>query len=215
MKRDPIVIFVGLFLTVLLAFALFNVAHASEVGSLTAQLGELNTEYNQLNADRAQYAKKAEELKWAAEQLAPKIPAIKAEDAQLKQRGDALESRIQAHNAQCSGTFDDEGFVAACNGRKAQLDAESARYQQLRDDLGTRWDLLKEALTTHDSEVTLNNFADQKAYNRQVEIHNMAVPIINRLKEIAGQNDRCKNAIQNADVETMHAVCGEMFDGNQ
>ena len=215
MKKDPIVIFVALFLTALMALALAKVAKAGEADSLAAQLGSMNDEYKQIEAHRAELKKKAEELKWAGEQLAPKIPAIKAEDAQLATFAENYERKVAVHNSRCSGTFEDEGFVQACNGEKDQLDAEKAHYEQQHRYFEERWNLLKQALEEHDSQVTLNNFEDQKAYNREIELHNMAIPIINRLHQIAQGNDECKNAITNADMETMHRVCGKMFDGNR
>ena len=189
-------------------------AYAGEADSLAAQLGSMNDEYKQLNAQRAQYKKKKEELDWAVTQLAPKVTLIKAEDAKLAQVAANYERKVEVHNSRCSGTFDDEGFVQACNGEKDQLDAEKAHYEQQRADLEARWNLLKEAVITHDTEDTLVVTADEKARNRQIELHNMAMPIIARLKQIAAGNDECKQAIQNTDDETMHRVCGKMFDGN-
>ena len=192
----------------------FDVAQASEASELAAQLQGLKNEYKQLEVERANLEQKKTNLEWAITQINPKIEQFKADRENLEGVSGNLARKIDAHNGRCGGTFSDEGFVAACNGRKAQLDAEAAHNRELNGNLETTRRLLLEAVQTNTSEITVVAAEDKKKYNRQLEIGAMVRPIISRMLQLAQNDARCKRAINGGSLETMHFECGAMFDGN-
>jgi len=222
MKKDPVVIIVGLILTLIIGLVLVQVARADESADLTAQLNNLGSEFTALKQAREANLRKKSDLDWAAQQLLPKIHEFQTNRANLNRRMDAQQARIDNHNSRCSGTYEDEGYVNACNAEKSQLDSTSSALMDENNNLETIRNLLQQNVQVHDEEEAKVIAKDERELARMQEIMEMAKPIIARLKEIAMENDGCKEAIHQVDLhpdstaykERMHAVCGSMFDGN-
>ncbi|HXH65017.1 MAG TPA: hypothetical protein VNH42_05850 [Mariprofundaceae bacterium] len=214
-------VWIGVFL--MAVFAGIPNLRADEQADLTKQLNDLKAQYQSLEADRAHLAQRKSDLKWTAQQLTPKISQYKADRANLDSRMAQQKARVDSHNSRCSGSFTDGNYVNQCNEEASQMNAESASLNNENDSLNQTLDLLKKAVQTQQEQEKLVYDQDKKDYDEQVRIYNLETKILTRLKQIAGQNDSCKEAIAAVDAnpnneaakERMHAVCGAMFDGNR
>ncbi len=194
-----------------------------EERSLLAQLKAYNAEYDQLTAKRAKFAKRASDLRWANDQLEKQIRVYNTKRTDLNGRVDLHLKAIRDHDSRCAGTFDDQGYVDACNSEAHQLNAITRTQKEENDSLNHTRDLLQTAIQTQNEEVDKTVVADKSAMDRQDVIANLARPIVERLKALASSNDLCQEAIAAVDAdptsmvkkEKMHAVCGAMFDGNK
>jgi chromosome segregation ATPase len=194
----------------------------SQTQVLSQRLQSLQADLTQLAAERATLREDYNKLGAEVPKLESRKQEIAAADAQLKPTGDNLNRKIEAHNKKCTGSFDDDGFVAACNGEKAQIDAESARYKTQRDALQGKLDQLNRDIQDHENRRVLMETADEK--KRRAALQDVAEiqTILKQLAPTAARNDKCKAAIDEVDkhpgvieyLEKMHAVCGQLFDGN-
>lgn len=190
-------------------------ARIQEQQDLIAQLNKLGDEKKALEADEARLAKRWDDLKWSNEQIKKKVEQYKNDVSQLNQAQAAHEAEAAAHNARCTGTFNDRGFVDACNAAAARGNANKARLESQARSLNQTRDLLNQAIQTQ-TEETQKVFAAHKAHVARIEeIVAKARPMIERLKAIQAEVDKCKAAIKRGTDENMHDRCGEMFDGNR
>lgn len=217
------VVFTLLFLIATVPVSTAATGVIEEERSLLVQLKAYNAEYDALTAKRATFAKRNDDLKWSHEQLEKQIRVYSADREDLSRRMDLQLGTIRNHDSRCGGTFDDQGYVDACNAEARRLDATTNAQNRENDSLNHTRSLLKTAAETQVAETNKLATADQAAANRQNVIANLARPIVERLKALENKNVSCQQAIAAVDAdpanmwkkERMHDICGEMFDGNK
>lgn len=191
------------------------IERVAEKQKIIAELEPLLEEYKGLEKDEKTLEQRWDDLKWSATQIKKKIDVHEAEFAKHEAESVQYNQAVAAHNSRCTGTFDDHAFVVACNAEMANLNADKARLEQRRGSLNDERSLLNKSIATQ-TEETEKVFAKHKANaGRMDEIRERANPLIARLKAIDEEVKKCRDAIKSGSNETMHAVCGEMFDGNK
>lgn len=194
-----------------------------EERSLLVQLKAYDAEYDALTAKRATFAKRNDDLRWTHEQLEKQIRAYNTDREDLNRRMNLQLGTIRDHDSRCGGTFDDQGYVDACNAEASRLDTITNAQNRENESLNHTRSLLKTAAETQVAETNKLATADQAAADRQNVIAKLAQPIVERLKALEKKNILCRKAIAAVDAdptnmlkkERMHDVCGEMFDGNK
>ena len=211
------------FAVLLLVCASARADVVQEQKTLADQFTADKTEYASLDTQRASLAKRYDDLKWTQEQIVKQVDKFKADRANLTMQMDQQQAVIDNHNARCSGTFSDAGYVNSCNSEANQIDATSAQLNQANQALEQNRSLIQQAIQTQSEETEKVVAADKAAMDRQNELAVDEQRILDRLHVIAGQVKNCQDAIALVDAnptsdyykENMHSVCGSSFDGNK
>lgn len=214
-----------LLVSMFIFFACAPLTHAAPKPKAAARLDEQQRIYDQLTPalkefeslkkDEELQAKRWDDLKWTDEQLKKQITTHKAEAAEFIESSRRHEAEASAHNARCAGGSTDQSFVNACNAAAATGNANKARLEQQGRHLNEMQALINKAINTQ-TEETQRVFAKHKAnIARMDELRAQVLPLLERLKVIRAETDKCVAAIKGATLEAMHDECGRMFDGNK
>lgn len=182
----------------------------AEKEQLEARTGELETQWINNEAEGERLAQRKSDLEWSATQVQKQIEDWNAASA-------SLTSRIETHNSQCGGTYEDEAHVDQCNSNANALNSEGNYLKELSVQIDELVSNQQEQEQIVDNEIT--------QYQATADsIKNEFSSIQARLAEIGSFVGDCESAISEYDassspetdgtMERMKAECGSMFDGN-
>jgi chromosome segregation ATPase len=122
---------------------------------------------------------------------------------------------VKQQIAECPENTTDAALARRCGEWKAKLDKEQKEVKALTKDWKDRKDKFLVARTKLDQEMAANKKA--------IDHFNFSIPsmkiqrdrILNGLWGINSEVKKCREAINGASEEHMHAVCGQMWDGNK
>jgi hypothetical protein len=122
---------------------------------------------------------------------------------------------VKQQIAECPESTKDAALAKHCREWQAKLDKDQKDIKNVRKDWMERKDKFLSARTKLDQDMAANKKAiDHFRYS----IPNMKVQrdrILKDLWQINGEVKKCREAIQGSSEEHMHAVCGQMWDGNK
>lgn len=222
-----------------LCFAVDMEALQSEMKSLMALddvLSEAWTENEakgtRLEAESASLIKRKDDLEWSGQMVEEATSKWLAKKAVFEGEVAVVTAEISAHNARCAGTFEDEGYVNACNAAADRINGKAdvlrSEESYLNSERGRVNELIagqEEAWTVHNRNVDRWE-AEVKAYEKdREELIEAGLKIQGRMKEIMAIFESCDAAIKAYDaspdpmmdgtMERMKAICGQqMFDGS-
>ena len=122
-------------LTVNYSFAAVPNDILERVNDLKGQLEQLQKDKNSAEAKAATLAQEEQRLIATDELLSGAIANYKKDLAAHDAEAANQNAQVIAHNAQCTGTFEDENFVNACNTRAGQLNDWGGRINAHADTL--------------------------------------------------------------------------------
>ncbi len=130
-------------------------------------------------------------------------------------RDKAYGAEVKQQTAECPESTKDPSLAQRCVEWKARLDKEQKEIKTLTKDWTERKDKFLVARTKLDQEMAAN----KKAIDHfNFSIPNMKIQrdrILNGLWKIDSEIKKCREAIKGSSEEHMHAVCGQMWDGNK
>ena len=134
------------------AYADLSESAKKQITSLKKELAEIDTEFAALKPTYASITEEKRRLSDVDELLVGAIKHHKKEVQEHNQRVRDLDLLVSDHNGRCSGSFEDKGYVAACNAEAARLnaqqrhlDAEIETERQMKQGLEERIDSLSQA----------------------------------------------------------------------
>lgn len=159
-----------------------------------------------------------------------RIDGHTAKAGPLRDEKQALDASIDSHNGRCGGTYEDQGYVDACNSEAAQLNQQMADFNQRADAYDAEGaDLKKEGDDLDDYQNGLKQRRDQlsqdtldwaAAVKQYVADHNDLVArynqVVAELQAYENDYSRCMSALHdpNTPADTVKYQCGDIdFDG--
>jgi hypothetical protein len=148
--------------------------------------------------------------------------ALVGEGKQLSKDGHDMMVRDKAYGtevkqqiAECPKSTTDAALAQRCDTWKAKLDTEQKAIQLIRKNWTARKDKFLIAKTNLESDMAANAKAIE---HFKYSIPNMKVQrdrIVHQLQQINLDIKNCREAITSSTEEHMHAICGQMWDGNK
>jgi chromosome segregation ATPase len=144
------------------------------------------------------------------------------EGKQLASDAHAMMARDKAYGievkqqiAECPESTKDAALAQRCREWKAKLDKDQKEVKIISKD----WTARKEKFFAARTKLDQDREANKKAIDHfEFSIPNMKVQRDRILKDLWGINTevkKCQEAIKGSSEEHMHAVCGQMWDGNK
>ena len=133
----------------------------------------------------------------------------------MMERDKSYGVEVKQQRAECPEDTTDPALAQHCREWKAKLDNKQKEVKALTKDWTERKDKFLAARTKLDQEMAAN----KKAIDHfNFSIPNMKIQrdrILNGLWGINSEVKKCREAIKGSSEEHMHAVCGQMWDGNK
>lgn len=207
-------------------FMLLPLALAEEPSEIARQRNDQITRESQdLNNADAQIAefesnlakeeKSSLDLEATQTTLATEGKQLADDGHEMMVRDKAYGTEVKQQIAECPRSTPDPALAQRCTTWKAKLDKEQTAIKLIRKDWMARKDKFFIARTQLDKDMAANKKAIE---HYKYSIPNMKVQrdrILGDLWRINADLKNCREAITGSSEEHMHAVCGQMWDGNK
>jgi chromosome segregation ATPase len=186
-----------------------------QVTRQSQDLKDLDAQISEFESGLAAEQKSSVELQAQETTLLAEGKKLASDAHSMMTRDKAYGAEVKQQRAECPEDTTDAALAQHCGEWKAKLDKEQKEVKALTKDWTDRKDKFLAARTKLDQEMAAN----KKAMNHfNFSIPNMKIQRDRILKNLWGINaevKKCREAIQGASEEHMHAVCGQMWDGNK
>jgi chromosome segregation ATPase len=186
-----------------------------QVQRQSQDLKELDAQISQFESGLAAEQKSSVDLQAQETTLLSEGKKLAADAHDMMTRDKAYGVEVKQQIAECPENTTDPALAQRCREWKAKLDKEQKEVKAITRDWTDRKDKFLAARTRLDQE----RAANRKAIDHfNFSIPNMKIQrdrILNGLWGINAEVKKCRDAIQGASEEHMHAVCGQMWDGNK
>jgi chromosome segregation ATPase len=186
-----------------------------QVTRQSQDLKDLDAQISEFESGLAAEQKSSVELQAQETTLLAEGKKLASDAHSMMTRDKAYGAEVKQQRAECPEDTTDAALAQHCGEWKAKLDKEQKEVKALTKDWTDRKDKFLAARTKLDQEMAAN----KKAINHfNFSIPNMKIQRDRILKNLWGINaevKKCREAIQGASEEHMHAVCGQMWDGNK
>lgn len=181
---------------------------AQDLKNLDAQIAEFESSLAEEQKSSVDLQARNTNLLTEGKQLANDAHTMMAKDK-------AYGVDVKQQHAECPENTTDAALAQRCREWKAKLDNDQKEIKAITKDWTERKDKYFVARTKLDQDMAAN----KKAIDHfNFSIPNMKVQRDRILKDLWQINDevkKCREAIKGASEEHMHAVCGQMWDGNK
>ncbi len=181
---------------------------AQDLKSLDAQIAEFESSLAEEQKSSVDLQARDTNLLTEGKQLASDAHTMMARDK-------AYGVEVKQQHAECPENTTDAALAQRCGEWKAKLDKDQKEIKTFTKDWTERKDKYFAARTKLDQDKAAN----KKAIDHfNFSIPNMKIQRDRILKDLWGINSevkKCQEAIKGASEEHMHAVCGQMWDGNK
>jgi len=203
MKR--IMLLIGLILFGSLAFA---DDIANKIAQIQNELAQVQASETALEPVAKAIHAEAEQISFGAEASHKNALAIQAEEAQYNA------DQASYHASAASPCHYPAGHPEQCSSWQQSMDARYDVITKTYADLETKKKLgLQLAQAVEDRVAAFHEKYDAAIQQHRLNKARIAA-LQAQLNALQSGNDACKQAILNGSNETMHSVCGSMFDGN-
>jgi chromosome segregation ATPase len=186
-----------------------------QVKRQSQDLKDLDAQITEFESGLAAEQKSSLELQAQETTLLTEGKQLALDAHSMMTRDKAYGVEVKQQIAECPDNTTDPALAQRCREWKAKLDKEQKEIKILTKDWTERKDKFLVARTKLDQEMEAN----KKAIDHfNFSIPNMKVQrdrILNGLWGINSEIKKCREAIKGASEEHMHAVCGQMWDGNK
>jgi len=186
-----------------------------QVTRQSQDLKDLDAQISEFESGLAAEQKSSVELQAQETTLLAEGKKLASDAHSMMTRDKAYGAEVKQQRAECPEDTTDAALAQHCGEWKAKLDKEQKEVKALTKGWTDRKDKFLAARTKLDQEMAAN----KKAINHfNFSIPNMKIQRDRILKNLWGINaevKKCREAIQGASEEHMHAVCGQMWDGNK
>lgn len=186
-----------------------------QIARESQDLKNLDTQLTEFEADLANEEKGSLDLHGTETRLTKEGKQLAADGHDMMERDKAYGIEVRQQKSACPETTTDAGLAQKCRMWKAKLDQEQAAIRHIRKDWVARKDKFFNARTKLDK--------DQAANKKAIEHFKFSIPnmktqrdrILDDLWKVNSDIKRCRDALQGSSEEHMHAVCGQLWDGNK
>lgn len=186
-----------------------------QVKRQSQDLKDLDAQISEFESGLAAEQKSSVELQAQETTLLTEGKKLATDAHTMMVRDKAYGVEVKQQHAECPENTTDAALAQRCHDWKAKLDKEQKEVKALTKDWTDRKDKFFVARTKLDLEMAAN----KKAIDHfNFSIPNMKIQrdrILAGLWGINAEVKKCREAIQGASEEHMHAVCGQMWDGNK
>ena len=186
-----------------------------QVQRQSQDLKELDAQISEFESGLAAEQKSSLELQAQETTLLAEGKKLASDAHTMMARDKAYGVEVKQQHAECPENTTDAALAQRCGEWKTKLDKEQKEVKALTKDWTDRKDKFLVARTKLDQAMAAN----KKAIDHfNFSIPNMKIQrdrILNGLWGINSEVKKCREAIQGASEEHMHAVCGQMWDGNK
>jgi hypothetical protein len=178
-------------------------------------LKNLDTQITEFEADLAKEEKVSLDLQATETKLTKDGEKLAIDGHSMMALDKAYGIDVRQQKAACPESTTDADLAQRCGTWKAKLDKEQTSIRLIRKDWMERKDKFLNARTRLDK--------DQAANKKAIEHFKYSIPnmkaqrdrILGDLWQINADVKKCRDAILGSSEEHMHAVCGQMWDGNK
>jgi chromosome segregation ATPase len=214
------------FITIALLFTQFAFGLAEEPSEIARQrddqvkrqsqdLKDLDAQIAEFESGLAEAQKSSVDLQAQDTNLLTEGKQLASDAHSMMARDKAYGVEVKQQRAECPENTTDPALAQRCVEWKAKLDKEQKEIKTIRRD----WTERKEKFFTARTKLDQDTEANKKAIDHfNYSIPNMKVQrdrILKSLWAINAEVKKCLEGIQGASDEHMHAVCGQMWDGNK
>lgn len=186
-----------------------------QVSRESQDLKDLDAQISEFESGLAAEQKSSLELQARETALLAEGKKLASDAHTMMARDKAYGVEVKQQHAECPENTTDAALAQRCGEWKGKLDKEQKEVKALTKDWTDRKDKFLAGRTKLDQEMAAN----KKAIDHfNFSIPNMKIQrdrILNDLWRINSEVKRCREAIQGSSEEHMHAVCGQMWDGNK
>lgn len=178
-------------------------------------LKDLDAQISQFESGLAGEQKTSLDLQATETKLLTEGKQLSTDAHNMMARDKAYGTEVKQQIAECPESTTDSALAQRCREWKARLDKEQKEVKALTKDWTERKDKFLAARTKLDQDMAANKKA--------IDHFNFSIPnmklqrdrILKNLWEINSEVKKCREAIKGSSEEHMHAVCGQMWDGNK
>lgn len=186
-----------------------------QVTRQSQDLKDLDSQISQFESGLAAEQKSSVELQAQETTLLTEGKKLASDAHSMMTRDKAYGVEVKQQRAKCPENTTDAALAQRCREWKAKLDKDQQEIKTITKDWTEQKDKFFVARTKLDQEMAAN----KKAIDHfNFSIPNMKIQrdrILNGLWGINAEVKKCREAIQGTSEEHMHAVCGQMWDGNK
>jgi hypothetical protein len=213
-------------ITAAILFALLPLARAEDPSEIARQrneqiaresqdLKDTDAQIAEFEADLAKEEKSSLDLQATETKLTTEGKQLASDGHDMMAQDKAYGIEVKQQIAECPKNTTDAALAQRCDTWKGKLDGEQKELKLIRKEWMARKDQFMIARTKLDQD----NAANKKAIEHfKFSIPNMKVQrdrILHDLWRIDDDIKNCQAAIKGSTLEHMHAVCGQMWDGNK
>lgn len=186
-----------------------------QIARESQDLKNLDTQITEFEADLAKEEKVSLDLQGTETRLTKDGEKLATDGHTMMALDKAYGIEVKQQKAACPESTTDAGLAQRCGAWKAKLDKDQTSIRLIRKDWMERKDKFFIARTRLDK--------DQAANKKAIEHFKYSIPnmkaqrdrMVGDLQQINAEIKKCRDAIKGSTEEHMHAVCGQMWDGNK
>jgi chromosome segregation ATPase len=186
-----------------------------EIARESQDLKDTDAQIAEFESNLAKEEKSSLDLQAAETKLTTAGNQLASDGHDMMARDKAYGIEVKQQIAECPKNTTDAALAQRCDDWKAKLDGEQKGLKLVRKEWMARKDEFLGARTKLDEDKAANKKAIE---HYKYSIPNMKIQRDRLLHDLWQVNDDVKNcqaAIKGSTLEHMHAVCGQMWDGNK
>jgi hypothetical protein len=217
--KHTLIIIAGLFMLLPFGLAedLSEIARqrTEQVARESQELKDTDAQIAEFESDLAAEQKSSLNLQATETNLLTDGKQLAADGHTMMARDKAYGTEVNQQIAECPESTTDPALAQRCREWKAKLDKDQKEIKAITKDWTERKQKFFVARTKLDQDMAANKKAiDHLTFS----IPNMKTQRDRILKDLWGINSevkKCQEAIKGTSEEHMHAICGQMWDGNK
>ena len=213
-------------MTVVALFILLPLSRAEDPSEIARQrndqvaresqdLKNTDAQIAEFESDLAKEEKSSLDLQATETTLTTAGTQLASDGHDMMSRDKAYGIEVKQQITECPADTTDAALAQRCKDWKIKLDKEQGALKLIRKD----WMARKDQFLLDRTKLDQDKAANKKAIDHfKYSIPNMKAQrdrILHGLWQINNDVKNCQEAIKGASLEHMHAVCGQMWDGNK
>jgi chromosome segregation ATPase len=186
-----------------------------QIARESQDLKNADAQIAEFESDLAKEEKSSLDLQATETKLTTEGNQLATDGHDMMARDKAYGTEVKQQIAECPKNTTDAALAQRCDTWKAKLDGEQKELKLIRKE----WMAQKDQFFIARTKLDQDKAANKKAIEHfKLSIPNMKVQrdrILHNLWRINDDVKNCQAAIKGSTLEHMHAVCGQMWDGNK
>jgi len=180
-----------------------------------ANLKDLDTQITGFESDLAKEEKTSLDLQATQTTLATEGKQLVSDAHDMMAQDKAYGTEVKQQIAECPASTTDATLAERCHTWKGRLDKKQSNLRLLRKNFTDRKNKFLIAKNKLDQDMAANNKALEHFRYSIPKMKIQRDRILEGLWKINLDVKNCRAAIEGSSEEHMHAVCGQMWDGNK